>query len=260
MIPVQDSLVPGEDCIHGVGNMSRVSNMNPSASPPLPIAEKPGYESTYAQLRRELLSDTILPGERLLEVELAGRLRVSRTPVREALRRLESDGFVQRGPSGGLEATPTGPDDLGDIGLLRVEIDGLAARLAATRGGQQDFDQAFFLVAQMRTAADETELAHTHRMLHREIYAIAFSPRLAALFNGHLLPYIEEAVNVGPGNASDPEGAFHQHLALVRALSSGDVELAVETSREHAASGVRYAKSRPEIAGRPRADDHAVEP
>ena len=210
--------------------------------------ERRGYEAVYAELRRELLTNAIAPGERLLEVELAERLRVSRTPVREALRRLESDGFVERGPAGGMVATPTGPDDLGDIGLLRIEIDGLAARLAAARGTEADWAQAFFLVAQLRTAADEAELAHTHRMLHREIYAIAFSPRMAAFFNGQLLPYIEEAVNVGPGNHSDPEGAFLQHLTLIRALSSGDVDRAVQASREHAASGVKYAKSGAEIA------------
>ena len=47
---------------------------------------------------------------------------------------------------------------------------------------------------------------------------------MAAFFNGQLLPYIEEAVNVGPGRASDPEGAFLQHLTLVRVLSGGDAE------------------------------------
>jgi DNA-binding GntR family transcriptional regulator len=186
---------------------------------------------------------------RLREVELAARLQVSRTPVREALRRLESDGFVRRSAGGGLEATPTGPDDLGDIGLLRVEIDGLAARLAADRGEPEDWDHAYFLVAQLRTANDEAQLAHAHRTLHREIYAIAFSPRMAAFFNSQLLPYIEEVVNVGPGQRSDPEGAFHQHLSLVRALSAGDVERAVTASREHAAAGVRYARSRAELAG-----------
>jgi DNA-binding GntR family transcriptional regulator len=216
-------------------------------SPQPRMTERPAYEATYAQLRRELLTDAIGPGERLREVELAERLQVSRTPVREALRRLESDGFVERSATGGLVATPTGPDDLGDIGLLRIEIDGLAARLAATRGTEKQWAQAFFLVAQLRTATDETELAHTHRMLHREIYAIAFSPRLTALFTSQLLPYIAEVVNVGPGWHSDPDGAFHQHLTLVRALSSGDAELAVRASRDHAASGARYAKSRSEI-------------
>jgi DNA-binding GntR family transcriptional regulator len=211
--------------------------------------ERPAYEATYAQLRRELLTDVIAPGMRLLEVELAERLQVSRTPVREALRRLESDGFVERAPAGGLVATPTGPDDLGDIGLLRIEIDGLAARLAATRGTEAEWAQAFFLVSQLRTAATDAELAHTHRLLHREIYAIAFSPRMTAFFNGQLLPYIEEAVNVGPGRESDPEGAFRQHLTLVRALSSGEAEAAARAARDHATSGVRFAKSAAEIAG-----------
>jgi DNA-binding GntR family transcriptional regulator len=223
----------------------------PIASPPARTADRPAYEATYAQLRRELLTDVIGPGERLREVELAERLQVSRTPVREALRRLESDGFVERSPTGGLVATSTGPDDLGDIGLLRIEIDGLAARLAATRGTESDWAQAFFLVAQLRTAADEVELAHTHRMLHREIYAIAFSPRMASLFDSQLLPYIEEVVNVGPGKDSDPDGAFRQHLALVRALSSGDAERAARASRDHAASGARYAKSTFEITAHP---------
>lgn len=208
----------------------------------------PAYESTYTQLRWELLTDAIAPGMRLREVELAERLQVSRTPVREALRRLESDGFVERAPAGGLVATPTGPDDLGDIGLLRIEIDGLAARLAAARGTEEDWAQAFFLVSQLRTAETEAELAHTHRQFHRQIYAIAFSPRMAAFFNGQLLPYIEEAVNVGPGKDSDPEGAFLQHLALVRALASGDADAAAEAARAHAGSGVEFAKSVAELA------------
>jgi DNA-binding GntR family transcriptional regulator len=211
--------------------------------------DRQAYEATYAQLRRELLTDAIAPGVRLREVELAERLHVSRTPVREALRRLESDGFVERAPAGGLVATPRGPDDLGDIGLLRTEIDGLAARHGAARGSEADWAHAFFLVSQLRTAGDSAELAHTHRLLHRAIYAIAFSPRVAAFFNGQLLPYIEEAVNVGPGRESEPEGAFLQHITLVRALSSGDPEAAEAAAREHAASGVRYAKTLSEIAG-----------
>jgi len=229
--------------------------MLPSASPnQASPADKSLFESTYAQLRRDLWTGVIRPGTRLREVEVAARLQVSRTPVREALRRLESDGFVQRGPTTGLVATSPGPDDLGDLGLLRVEIDGLAARLAAVRGTEADWAQAFFLVSQLRTAADGVELARTHRLLHREIYAIAFSPRMAAFYNGQILPYIEEAVNVGPGRASDPEGAFRQHLALVRTLSAGDAEQAAEAAREHAASGVRYAKSLSEIAGGPTDD------
>lgn len=231
----------------------------PRISKQVPAQDRSAYQSTYAQLRRELLANAIAPGVRLREVELAERLQVSRTPVREALRRLESDGFVERAPAGGLVATRTGPDDLGDIGLLRIEVDGLAARLAATRGTDSDWAHAFFLVSQLRSAGGEAVLAHHHRALHRAIYALAFSPRMTAFLNGQLLPYIEEAVNVGPGMHSDPEGAFRQHVMLVRALSGGDVALAEQAGREHAASGARFAKSHSQLAGPAISDQREVD-
>ena len=191
---------------------------------------------------------------RLREVELAERLQVSRTPVREALRRLESDGFVERAPAGGLVATPTGPDDLGDIGLLRIEVDGLAARLAATRGTEADWAQVFFLVSQLRTAADDAELAHAPpavppRDLRHRASARAW-PRSST---ASCSPTSRRRSTSGPGKDSDPEGAFRQHLTLVRALSSGDAERAAAAARDHAASGLRYAKSTSEIAGHRRA-------
>lgn len=215
---------------------------NPTHVAWAPGDERPAYELAYEQLRRELTSDAIAPGARLREVELAERLQLSRTPVREALRRLESDGFVQRAPSGGLVATPAGPDDLGDIALLRIEIDGLAARLAAARGSSADWARVRVLAERLRDAESEPALVAAHRELHREIYAIAFSPRMTAFFDGHLLPYIEATVNVGPGRGADPEGAYHQHLALLHALSSGDLDRAVRASREHAEAGARYAR------------------
>jgi DNA-binding GntR family transcriptional regulator len=214
----------------------RTAHWNPSDEP---LA----YEVVYGQLRREVLSAQLPAGRRLSEVELATRLQVSRTPVREALRRLESDGLIVRSSSGALVVTESGPDDLGDLGLLRIEVDGLAARLACARGDDDDWARVFALVEELRQAPDEHTLARTHRELHREIYAIGFSPRLSALFNVHLLPHIEEAVNVGPGHDADPDGAYYQHLELVTVLASGDIDRAVAASRDHARSGVTYAKA-----------------
>ena len=200
------------------------------------------YEAVYEDLRRAVLSGEIPPGTRLYEVELAERMQVSRTPVRESLRRLESDGFAQRVHGGGLVVTPMGVDDLGDIGLFRIEVDGLAARLASARATKADWDHVRSIVERMRDARSDEELAAIHQQVHRAIYAIGFSPRMTAFFDNHLLPYIELTVNVGPGFKADPEGSYRQHLALLRAMSSGEVERAVKASREHAERGLRYAK------------------
>jgi DNA-binding GntR family transcriptional regulator len=207
-----------------------------------PADEPLAYEVIYEQLRRAVMRQELPGGSRLSESELAARLDVSRTPVREALRRLESDGLVVRGPLG-LVVTETGPDDLGDIGLLRIEVDGLAARLAASRGTAADWEAVFERVERLRDAPDEKVLAREHRDLHRAIYAVGFSPRLAAVFAAHLLPYIEEAVNVGPGFGADPAGSYRQHLELVSVFASGDADAAEAASRAHARSGMTYAKA-----------------
>ena len=214
---------------------------NPTHVAWAPGDERPAYEIAYEQLRREIVADQIPAGARMVEVDIADRLQLSRTPVREALRRLESDGYVQRSPSGRLVVTPTGPDDLGDLALVRIEVDGLAARLASQRGSSSDWRRLMDMAERLRAADDEPALVRAHRDIHREIYGVAFSPRMASFFGNQLLSYVEAAVNVGPGTGFDPDGAGDQHVALVRALSSGDAERAVRAARDHAASGARYA-------------------
>lgn len=200
-------------------------------------------DAVYFRLRDELLDETIPPGTRLLEVEIAERLKVSRTPVREALRRLQSDGFVQRIGPGRIVATPAGPDDLGDIGLLRVEIDGLAARLAASRATARDWGQLRALVAAIGAAGDDPgRLADAHTEFHRALYEVGFGPRMSLFVENHVLPYLKLALNTGPGRAG-AANSLKSHESLLRAISSGDVARAVDAARDHAEAGVRVARS-----------------
>jgi DNA-binding GntR family transcriptional regulator len=198
----------------------------------------------YRRLRGELLDGTIPPGTRLLEVEIAQRLSVSRTPVREALHRLAGDGFIQRTGPNRLVATPAGVDDLGDIGLLRVELDGLAARLAVERATRRDWDHVRALVDRLAEveADDADALGAAHSEVHRAIYAVGFGPRMALFVDNHVQPSIDLVVNVGPSLGA-PRAVYRDHLALLRALSSGDVERAVTAAREHAQSGRHTAKA-----------------
>ena len=95
---------------------------------------------------------------------------------------------------------------------------------AAERGTEAQWDEVRSRVERLRHAADETALSREHRDLHLAMYSIAFSPRLSTVFEVHLLPYVEEAVNVGPGFAADPEGSHRQHAELVEAIAAGDAE------------------------------------
>ena len=146
---------------------------------------------------------------------------------------------------GGLVVTPIGPDDLGDIGLLRVEIEGLAARLAAVRGSKADWELVEAHIEAMRTAADDEELQHRHLDVHRAIYAIGFSPRMSTFFENQVLAYIEVSVSVGPGHKADPEGSYRQHMQLLATLSFGQRPSRAPSKRRGStprAGGVKFAR------------------
>lgn len=200
-------------------------------------------EMAYRSLRRSLLDGTIAPGSRLLEIDIAERLEVSRTPVREALRRLESDGFVQRVGRSKLVATPAGVDDLGDIGLLRIEIDGLAARLAATRATNRDWSELNHLLEAIDKAGDDPAAINAaHIEFHRGIYAIGFGPRMFLFVDNHVLPYLDVAVNAGGARVTG-RNSYRTHSELLKSLSSGNLERALRAARSHAEGGLITAKS-----------------
>lgn len=89
-------------------------------------------DSAYSALRRDIVSGQIKPGDKLVEMSLADRYGVSRTPIREALRRLEQDGLVQR-TGRRLQVRQHRPDEILDIYDVRIVLEEAAARAAALR-------------------------------------------------------------------------------------------------------------------------------
>lgn len=87
-------------------------------------------EETYHEIRQALIKGVFQPGQRLSEPELALRFRTSRSPIREALVRLEHEGFVERTPNARIRVVGLDVDDLMQLYVLRASIEGLAARLA----------------------------------------------------------------------------------------------------------------------------------
>jgi DNA-binding GntR family transcriptional regulator len=87
-------------------------------------------EETYSEIRRALITGVFQPGQRLSEPELALRFRTSRSPIREALVRLEHEGFVERTPNARIRVAALDIEDLKQLYVLRASIEGLAARLA----------------------------------------------------------------------------------------------------------------------------------
>jgi DNA-binding GntR family transcriptional regulator len=204
-----------------------------------------GYDQVYRLLRRALLTQQIPQGTRLLEAEVADRLGVSRTPVREAMRRLESDGFVIRS-RGGLEATRITPTEVDDIFLIRGELDRLAATLASQRGTPQHWDSVRDQVHAMDSAIvrygqTSEEFNERHLAVHASIYRIAFGPRLAGTLGNHILHYTAIAADLSYAEPDRTLPAAAQHDHLLIAIASGDPARAAAAATEHVQRSARDA-------------------
>lgn len=135
----------------------------------------------YDAVRRAIVEGRYAPGTRLIEQRVAEELEVSRTPVREALRRLESEGLVVVEPNRGAQVRPLTADEIGDLYEVRARLEGYGAELAAVRAGPAE-------VLELRNAAaafSDAAAARSGRADHVE--AVRALDAANARFHGGLL-------------------------------------------------------------------------
>ena len=143
----------------------------------------------YETIRRKILSGQFRSGDRLREAALVAQLGVSRTPIREALRRLQSDGLVDFEPNKGARVTSWSPRDLLDAFSIRVQIEALAARLAAERISELQIAALERLAAGMEalleTESEAQEIQHgeLNNEFHHTIIEAAASSGIEAIMS-----------------------------------------------------------------------------
>ena len=198
------------------------------------------------QLLEELLAGRLAPGTRLREIELADRLGVSRTPIREALGRLGRDGLVELLPNRGAIVRDLGGDELRHIYQLREALEGLAAELACERMTPADFARLDQLVAAAAPAAPQFREAclELDRELHRLIALRSGNPVLAVEIRRFhdLVQLMRNRVDDGAGALTH---ALGEHRAIIDALRGGDAAKARAAMTHHirlsSAVAVRHA-------------------
>lgn len=188
-------------------------------------------------LREAIVAGRLRPGSRLVQEQLAHELGISRTPLREALRRLEQQGLVTVLGSRGLAVTEPSPEALLDTYDVREALDGLAARLAATRMAPGELAALQVVHRQSREPIEEW---HPERWLAAN-----------AAFHHHILrnahsPALERAMPVGRMSAQllfpsvflhqeRARMAYEEHAAVVEALRARDPDAAETAARAHVA-------------------------
>ncbi|EST38733.1 hypothetical protein N566_05820 [Streptomycetaceae bacterium MP113-05] len=186
-------------------------------------------------LREAILDGALPPTAWLREDQIAGAFRVSRTPVREALRRLADEGLVVKTAHHGTTVAPLSLEDVLALYVVREDLEGLAARLAAGRCPPGLVDTLDGIDAQMKeaaAAADTTALSRLNLAWHG-----ALRDATGNSYLGRFLGQVEHAVRRLPastlGYKDRAEEALAEHEAVVRAIEARDGEAAERAARAH---------------------------
>jgi DNA-binding GntR family transcriptional regulator len=170
-------------------------------------------ERAYEIVRGQIVSGELEPGTQIKEEEIAQLCGVSRTPVRDALRRLEAEMFIRRTDSQRSYVAEWSPDDIEDVYMLRSILEARAAALAALRAPQEIRDalhanNAGMADAVRRPRPDVDGFLHLNNDFHRLIIEGAASERLASMLNRLIvLPLIDRTARLPlPSAARIPIG------------------------------------------------------
>lgn len=170
----------------------------------------------------------LLPGARIPELQISSKLCISRTPIHDALRRLESEGLVTIGPNRGAAVTCFSDDEVKEIGTIRLSQDILAAELASYYGSASDFDQLDRQVAACETAAAKGDIYERIRLdidFHLAISKISGNSRL---INQQYAIY-QQIHLIQVSKYTDVEHSLiqiHHHKPIVVAIRSGNLDAA----------------------------------
>lgn len=146
----------------------------------------PLRDIVFKTLREAIITGDLKPGERLMEIRLANEMGVSRTPVREAIRKLELEGLVQMTARKGAEVAPINARDLKEVLEIRRVLEGLACQLACMHTTRKEIDEFTAIneeIAQAIQEDDAEQIARLDAHFHERICILSGNKRLATLLN-----------------------------------------------------------------------------
>jgi DNA-binding GntR family transcriptional regulator len=192
-------------------------------------------DHVYTALRERILSGDLPRASKLRQVSLADEMGVSRTPLREALRRLAAEGLVDFSPNRGARVSELDSGDTGQAWAARVALEPGAARLAAERGDRHGIAAMRDAIAAQRSAdGDRGQSFSANRSFHLALAAASGNPHLARFAEMLWVPRI--GVPVYQAQAAEPAGPSawaDEHERIADAIERGDADAAERLTRAH---------------------------
>ena len=195
----------------------------------------PLREVVFNTLRQAILKGELKPGERLMEIALAERLGVSRTPIREAMRKLEQEGLVVMIPRRGAQVANITEKDLNDVLEVRIALENVAIEKACARMTEEEMRRLWLAAKEFEHTIAEgnlVKLAEADVAFHEVIYQASDNKRLIQVLNNmreqiyrYRVEYLKED--------ESRNRLVKEHEKITRAIKERDVKAAQELSFEH---------------------------
>ena len=195
----------------------------------------PLRDVVFNTLRHAILKGELEPGERLMEISLAQKLGVSRTPIREAIRKLELEGLVSIIPNKGAFVEGVSTDDIRDIYEIRALLEGLCARWAATRISDElmaAMEENIYLTEFHEKKGNAKKLLELDNRFHELLYEAGGSKELMRVLKDYH-EYVGRVRKVTLGETKRAKNSTHEHKQICEAIKNHDALLAEKCAREH---------------------------
>jgi len=196
---------------------------------------KPLREIVFETIRCAIITGELKPGQRLMEVQLAEEMGVSRTPVRESIRKLELEGLVKMVPRKGAYVTPMSVNDLREMMEIRRALEGLAAELAAQNASQEQIEQLYFANQRFGKAAlenDEEGIIKYDMDIHEIIYKASGNLKLLQMINSlreQMQRFRAEYVH----RIEDKNPLVNQHMEIIKGIEHREGAIANTAACDH---------------------------
>ena len=193
---------------------------------------KDAHKDAYALILHAIDIGTYRPGDRLVESELAERFGVSRTPIREALQRLETQSLLSR-DGRSLIVASLDHNQMAELYVVRSELEGLAARLASRHATVEEVRVLKRMIEEDRALVDDpTALSRANRRFHRQVHLASHNRYLVQQLD---LLYRSMALMATTSLAAEGRGetALEEHETIVAAIEAHDGGAAYEALKAH---------------------------
>ncbi|KUO74339.1 MAG: GntR family transcriptional regulator [Clostridia bacterium BRH_c25] len=203
---------------------------------------KPLREVVFESVRGAIISGVLKPGERLMEVQLAEKLGVSRTPIREAIRKLELEGLVIMLPRKGAYVADLSIKDITDVLEIRAALEGLASGLAALRMTEVEIEELKLTAlhfSQAIEADDFDEIVQMDIEFHDRIFKATRNEKLLQITN-NLREQVQRFRIMYINKSNKSKELAKEHFEIAEAISGRDMDMAAEIAKKHIENAEKY--------------------